>query len=140
MTLDNGRIKTGFHTLKLFTDDDMKTQQRIFAEAMLPHYLTCAEWADLSEEIEAGLDFAPCAEENALADCMRFAGINWQMIKDNDPAHVAHDFWLTRNHHGAGFWDRPELYGKENAEALTQSAHSFGQRYVFEHNGQLIIE
>lgn len=35
----------------------------------------------------------------------------------------AHDFWLTRNHHGAGFWDGdyPEPYGKW----LTRIAQSF---------------
>ena len=119
----------------------MNTDQRIYAEEMLPHYLTCAAWADTPEDTEAGLDFAPCAEEYALSDCMRFAGINWQLVKDCDPMQVGHDFWLTRNHHGAGFLDRSELYGGEdNAEALTKSAHSFGERYIFEHNGKLIIE
>ena len=119
----------------------MKTEQRIYAEDMLPHYLTCAEWADLDEDSEKGLDFSPCAEEIALADCMRFVGINWEIVKDCSPEQVAHDFWLTRNHHGAGFWDRAEIYGGEdNAEALTEIAYSFGERSVFEHNGQLIIE
>ena len=118
-----------------------ETEKRHFAEDMLPHYLTAAEWADKPEEIESGLDFAPCAEESALSDCIRFASINWQLIKENAPEQVAHDFWLTRNHHGAGFWDRSEVYGgDDNAEKLTESAHSFGERYVFEHNGKLIIE
>ena len=117
------------------------TEKLRYAEDMLPHYLTCAEWADLPEDIEIGLDFAPCAEEMALADCMRFVGINWEIIKDCSPEQVGHDFWLTRNGHGAGFWDRPEIYdGKENAETLSNSARSFGERNVFEHNGQLIIE
>lgn len=37
---------------------------------------------------------------------------------------AAHDFWLTRNHHGAGFWDGdwPEPFAKQ----LTEIAHSFG--------------
>lgn len=123
----------------------MKTQQRIYAEDMLPHYLECAAWADMPEENERTrqcvLDFAPCAEEIALADCMRFVGINWKIIKDCDPMQVAHDFWLTRNGHGAGFWDRSEIYGgEENADKLTESAHSFGECDVFEHNGKLIIE
>ena len=118
-----------------------ETEKRRFAESMLSHYLTCAAWADLPEGAEAGLDFAPCAIESAIADCMRFAGINWLFIKDCNPEQVAHDLWLTRNHHGAGFWDRPEVYGgKDNAEKLTDSAHSFGELYVFEHNGKLIIE
>lgn len=123
----------------------MKTAQRIYAEDMLPHYLECASWADMPEETELSrkcvLDFSPYSEEMALADCMRFVGINWEMVKDKRPDQVGHDFWLTRNGHGAGFWDRPEVYGgEENAESLSYSARSFGERYIFEHNGQLIIE
>ena len=117
------------------------TEKRRFAEDMLPHYLTAAEWADLPEDTEAGFDFAPCAEKSALADCMGFVENNWVMIKECSPEQVGHDFWLTRNHHGAGFWDRPEIYGcQENADRLTESAHSFGSRDVLEHNGRLIIE
>lgn len=119
----------------------MKTKQRIYAEAMLPHYLTAAEWADLPEDTEQGLDFSQCAEESALFDCISFVENNWDLIKECSPEQVGHDFWLTRNHHGAGFWDRPEVYGGEdNAQKLTDSAHSFGESCVFEHNGQLIIE
>ena len=33
---------------------------------------------------------------------------------------AGHDFWLTRNGHGAGFWDKPEIYGQENADKLTE--------------------
>jgi len=119
----------------------MKNEKRDYAESMLPHYLTCAEWADKPDEIESGLDFSPCAEEVSLADCMRFVGMNWKIIKECSPEQVGHDFWLTRNGHGSGFWDRPEIYGgQENAEALTESANSFGSRDLFEHNGKLIIE
>jgi hypothetical protein len=43
---------------------------------------------------------------------------------DNWTAEQAgHDFWLTRNRHGAGFWDRG--HGAEGAD-LTQHAKSFG--------------
>jgi hypothetical protein len=34
-------------------------------------------------------------------------------------------FWLTRNHHGAGFWDGD--YPKEIGEALTKLSHEFGE-------------
>jgi hypothetical protein len=44
-------------------------------------------------------------------------------IQESDPDQVAHDFWLTRNRHGAVFCDRGlgEIGGK-----LTDWAHSFG--------------
>ena len=35
---------------------------------------------------------------------------------------VGHDFWLTRNGHGAGFWDGDW----KNGYALTEAAKSFG--------------
>lgn len=39
---------------------------------------------------------------------------------------AGHDFWLTRNGHGSGFWDRPEIYGEEKAQELTALAETFG--------------
>ena len=47
-----------------------------------------------------------------------------------DPAQVGHDLWLTRNGHGAGFWDRPEIYGEENARILTLMARAMGEHYA----------
>lgn len=38
---------------------------------------------------------------------------------------AGHDFWLTRNRHGCGFWDR-QLPG-ELGDKLTEAAHSFGE-------------
>ena len=38
---------------------------------------------------------------------------------------AAHDFYLTRNGHGAGFWDRPELWGYHK-DRLTQDSEWFG--------------
>lgn len=41
-----------------------------------------------------------------------------------DAGRVAHDFWLTRNDHGAGFWDGD--YQDEIGETLTTLSKSFG--------------
>ena len=51
--------------------------------------------------------------------------IPWQDYWDY--GHLAHDFWLTRNGHGAGFWDRyNDGTGEEIGRALTEIAHAFG--------------
>lgn len=42
---------------------------------------------------------------------------------------AAHDLWLTRNRHGAGFWDGD--YQKQDGERLTALAHSFGESYLY---------
>lgn len=44
---------------------------------------------------------------------------------------AAHDFCLTRNGHGTGFWDRPEIWGEENAEKLTEAAKVYGTQGLY---------
>ncbi len=43
-------------------------------------------------------------------------------------AQAGHDFWLTRNRHGAGFWDRG--IGKVG-ELLTEASYKAGERYIY---------
>ncbi len=60
-----------------------------------------------------------------IGDCERF-----QVAAEAFPGFseltqpIAHDFWLTRNGHGAGFWDGD--YPEPLATQLTDLAHSFG--------------
>ena len=42
---------------------------------------------------------------------------------------AGHDFWLTRNHHGAGFWDGD--WPEPQASRLTQAAHAYCERYLY---------
>ena len=61
------------------------------------------------------------------ADCLSF----WRRfgcyvaVADQTPNQAGHDFWLTRNGHGAGFWDGdwPAPY----ADMLTKGAECYGQ-------------
>lgn len=47
---------------------------------------------------------------------------------DYGPGNAGHDFWLTRNGHGAGFWDRGlGQVGKE----LTDFSKPYGEVYVY---------
>jgi hypothetical protein len=74
---------------------------------------------------------APATRETMLADCAKFwqsqsalvLSYNYDTRADIEQA--GHDFWITRNRHGAGSWDSPEIWGEENAEALTNAAHEF---------------
>lgn len=65
-----------------------------------------------------------CAAINA--DCERFQRENAALLAEAcerdgyNMERAGHDFWLTRNGHGAGFWDRRELEDdSEEYEALT---------------------
>lgn len=52
---------------------------------------------------------------------------------------MGHDLWLTRNGHGAGFWDRPEIWG-DCSDLFSDIARSMGEKYAYAENGKLFFE
>lgn len=73
----------------------------------------------------------------SLIDCLAFFSRVKCYILDDWIEQAGHDFWLTRNGHGAGFWDRGDFYrardGFDRAEVLDKTARSFGEAYaIFE--------
>ena len=46
-----------------------------------------------------------------------------------DETDIAHDFWLTRQGHGAGFWDGD--YPDEIGDKLTEIANDFRELYIY---------
>ena len=94
-------------------------------------YLTTALWSSTDGPDDTPMDrdysiedFSDEALAQAVEDCARFQAEH----ADDTGAHdgrAGHDFWLTRNGHGAGFWDGdwPEAVG----ERLTDAAHAFGE-------------
>lgn len=52
---------------------------------------------------------------------------------------MGNDLWLTRNGHGAGFWDRPEFWG-DCADLFSDFARSMGEKYAYVENGKLFFE
>lgn len=52
---------------------------------------------------------------------------------------MGHDLWLTRNGHGAGFWDRPEFWG-DCSDLFSDFARSMGEKYAHVENGKLFFE
>lgn len=50
-----------------------------------------------------------------------------EMEADSDQA--GHDFWLTKEHHGCGFWDGD--WSKEAGKALTDASHTFSEDNLY---------
>ena len=64
-------------------------------------------------------------------DAQDIRGDGWS----NTAEMAGHDFWLTRNRHGAGFWDRG--LGKIG-DKLAESARVFGGVYLYaDDNGRI---
>jgi len=89
---------------------------------------------------ETGEDGQPSADEPLSPDTMREAWAACHRLRlacsgaidltQFDPTQIGHDLWLTRNGHGTGFWDREDVYGAENARALTLMARAMGEHYA----------
>jgi hypothetical protein len=107
-------------------------------------YIAAALWSSNDESTPQGGepldanysvdDIAPETMEKIIADCAKFQADNAAdlaigpslALRECTPLEYAgHDFWLTRNHHGCGFWDGdwPEAVG----ERLTEAAQKFGE-------------
>jgi hypothetical protein len=104
-------------------------------DSFVRQYLETALWSSTDESRDEGgdplddnytiADIAPESVERAVKDCEAFRRDNAADLAGIDDESAGHDFWLTRNRHGAGFWDRgyPDGLGKR----LTDSAHAFGE-------------
>ena len=60
-----------------------------------------------------------------VADCAKFQADNEADLIGEDAGQAGHDFWLTRNGHGAGFWDGD--WEESKGERLTASSKAFGE-------------
>jgi len=66
-----------------------------------------------------------------------FVVANQADLAEISPELAGHDFVLTRNRHGAGFWDRG--YG-DKGDRLTKAAHVYGDASLYEgDNGKLYL-
>lgn len=76
-------------------------------------YLDCALWSS-NDDDDQPLDvlgvkaIAPETRKKMRTDVTDFVLQNQVLLKASglSDSQIGHDFWLTRNGHGAGFWDR----------------------------------
>lgn len=97
----------------------------------LDGYLTAALWSstdDAGEPLDNNYqqcDISPEFLSTAAEDCRKFLDSCRELIEGNclkssgysEMELAGHDFWLTRNRHGAGFWDGDWECGEELTEA-----------------------
>jgi len=104
-------------------------------------YIGGALWSELDDEEEPLdknyeiEDIAPEALAEMIADAAKFQTENWEDIQD-DLFKAGLDFWLTRNRHGAGFWDGD--WPKEVGKRLTKNSHAYGEVHLYVGNDRLL--
>lgn len=117
----------------------MSTEEK--KDKMLTAYLVCALWSSHDETDEDGgepfdrnygiEDFAPEALQEASDDVKAFVAKARKLLDKYslDDESVGHDFWLTRNGHGAGFWDRG--YKDNLGDKLTAISKTFKEIHPY---------
>jgi len=96
---------------------------------ILESYLETALWTEEEEIGPANVnDFSDEARESANNDVLEFMNKTNGLIDELESSQVGHDLWLTRNGHGAGFWDRGL---GELGDKLTIIAKSMGEKHLY---------
>jgi len=99
-------------------------------------YLEAALWSStgddgtpLDNSKYSETELAPETIARFKSECARFRAINAALLEQasehQSETIQAHDFWLTRNGHGAGFWDGG--YPEDIGDALTAASKAFGE-------------
>jgi hypothetical protein len=114
------------------------TEQQI--TVFFDSYLVCALWSSSDDDggpLAASFTLEDISEETLKeqkAQCVDFlsdpaVSTFFATLSEDDIRRAGHDFWLTRNGHGAGFWDGdwPESWG----DRLTERSHTYGEVYLY---------
>lgn len=99
-------------------------------------YLTTAAW--ITADSGECTDFTREAKKTAKADCIKFIGlvtdklgkdkaIELLTVPGSDLGYLApHCFFLNRNGHGTGFWDRENEFGEDYYMVLDEISKQMG--------------
>jgi hypothetical protein len=102
-------------------------------DAFTKAYVECMIWSSQSDDEHSVSsehtidDLSEEALQQVVDDCKDFQESNAGLMVGLDAEQCGHDFWLTRNGHGAGFWDRG--YPRDIGKALTESSKPYGECY-----------
>jgi hypothetical protein len=91
-------------------------------------YVECALWDEIdSDDTPLGHkytvnDLSTSTRLQMIEDCELFQALHKDDLSKLSEEQGGIDFWLTRNRHGTGFWDRGLV---EVGDRLTKAANSF---------------
>jgi len=115
-------------------------------------YVECALWSSM-EDFDSGIpmdenhgveDISRECLNTMAEDCAKFQNQFATEIEDDDVdeskftklERAGHDFWLTRNGHGAGFWDGD---WPKHGDKLTAGCKKYGECNLESVNGKVYI-
>ena len=102
----------------------------MIADEITTAYIEALYFTDTGDcdQPPASAQLTPLCKARAWVECRNFLWAYSELLQacGASASQVGHDLWLTRNGHGVGFWDRPEIYGEALSEELTRAAKAMG--------------
>jgi hypothetical protein len=112
---------------------EMMKLTNLYLVRMLDAYVECALWSSTTCDEDGNnpesmdhyhkADIATECLNEMREDVNAFANDNVADLAGIDAGQAGHDFWLTRNGHGAGFWDRGL---GDKGDRLTDACRPYG--------------
>lgn len=104
----------------------MNDWREVFIEKMVKQYIITGLWATNGindEPLDKTYGMDDVSEEfkqQSRKDCAYFYAVSAELYEsdEDDAERIGHDFWLTRNRHGAGFWDGDYKRGDKITELV----------------------
>lgn len=136
---------------------EIETKTPVTLDDFTRGYITCALWSSaviMDNDAEGydepldknhGIDdIGPATLAEMVKDCAQFQSDNAEVLARagypannfNNESHAGHDFWLSRNGHGAGYFDGD--FGTDaDCEHLQSAAEKFGEVDLYVHKGKI---
>ena len=106
-------------------------------------YIEAAFWSSIDHESgrsfdSLDLELDAISRKKMVEDCQKFIAYMQEYNLHEDSCltrhdvweQAGHDFWLTRNGHGAGFWETSD-WEESAGELLTSFSHCFPECHLF---------
>lgn len=109
-----------------------KPEERTSSDRLIQAYIEAIHFTETGDldQPPADAKLSDLDKCKALNDCRKlYLAITRELqinISAVDWRQVGIDLWLTRNGHGTGFFDRPELYGEEASKIFSAIAVAMG--------------
>lgn len=117
--------------------NELDTFTRQYVESLIWSAPTDDDGNELdSKESASWENFDESAKKTIIEECAKFQTENAKDIKGREKD-AGHDFAMTRNGHGVGFWDGD--WPKDVGERLTEASKRFGEQMLYDENEKIFI-
>ncbi len=121
---------------RLCNDSDLLEMVTSYAETALWSSTESDENGDMGDPFDSSYSVADISDESfavMIADCESFRDSEADLLADVSPSDAGHNFWLSRNGHGAGFFDSDA----EHADALQRATKPYGSVDLYAFDGRV---